>query len=146
MDKSIIVGTGVILMDDSGRVLLVKDAKEKRGGGKDKWGIIGGMQEGHLNFEENAIKEALEETGYKVRIEKLVGIYQSVEENYNRISVIFLAFPIENTMSFAKDEITEIRWFDYRDIPWEDLRFGHNKRMIQDAFENSYSLDFLKYL
>jgi ADP-ribose pyrophosphatase YjhB (NUDIX family) len=147
MDKSIIVGTGIILLDENRRVLLVKDAKEKRGGAKDKWGIIiGGMQEAYLNFEDNAVKEALEETGFEIKLEKLVGVYQSVEDEYNRISIIFLATPIGIKSSYEDEEISAIKWFDYGEIPWDDMRFSHNKTMLQDAYRDCYPLNFIKYI
>lgn len=130
---TISVGTGLIIWNSNNQILLVKEVKEKRGGKAGLWGIVGGMLEPHLNIKDNAIKEAIEETGYEVEIESTVGVYQHVEVGRNRISFIFNAISIEEKQKFIEDEISEIAWFNPSDIPYSNLRFPHNAQMIKDA-------------
>ena len=148
MPTKILVGTGLIIIGERDEILLVKDRNEKRGGKGGKWGIVGGMLEDGLTFSDNALKEALEETGYKVEITGLVGIYQHVDDTYNRISIIYKARPIENNECHLVDEISEVRWFKTNEIPYNDLRFPHNEEMINDALagisDNDTSLNMLK--
>ena len=148
MPTKILVGTGLIIIGERDEILLVKDRNEKRGGKGGKWGIVGGMLEDGLTFSDNALKEALEETGYKVEITGLVGIYQHVDDTYNRISIIYKARPIENNQCHLVDEISEVRWFKTNEIPYNDLRFPHNEEMINDALagisDNDTSLNMLK--
>lgn len=133
METKISVGTGLIIVRNEAEILLVMDKKSKRGGLAEKWGIVGGMLEEDLTFGENAIKEALEETGYEVRLTGLVGIYQHVDECYNRISIIYRAEPIGKNGDPIADEISDIRWFKFDEIPFEHLRFPHNEQMIRDG-------------
>jgi ADP-ribose pyrophosphatase YjhB (NUDIX family) len=131
------VGTGAVAIRDDRKVLLVMDRAAKAGGRAGRWGIIGGMLEGDLTFEDNVIKETLEETGYEVAVTGLVGVYQHVSEGMNRISVIYLVQPKERVADPQPDEIEAVRWFSVDDIPFDDLRFPHNAEMIRDALRLS---------
>lgn len=137
--SKITVGTGLIVTRNNEEILLVMDRRRKLGGRREKWGIIGGTLEENLTFEDNARKEALEETGYQVRLTGLVGVYQHVEEEYNRISIIYKAEPLSKVADPLEDEIEKIRWFSFDEIPFQDLRFAHNEQMIRDALEGSPS-------
>ncbi len=148
MRPEIMVGTGLILIQKD-EIMLVKEKRGKRGGISGKWGIIGGVLENELSLDDNVLKEALEETGYKVHITDFVGIYQQVCSRYNRISVIYKAIPVSKASAPLPDEIEETRWFKIDEIPYGDLRFAHNERMIRDALShnrkaNVHSLDLLR--
>ena len=135
--SKITVGTGLIVTRNNEEILLVMDRRRKLGGRREKWGIIGGVLEENLTFEDNALKEALEETGYKVRLTGVVGIYQHVEEEYNRISIIYKAEPLAKIREPMEDEIEKVQWFRFDEIPFDDLRFAHNEQMIRDALLES---------
>jgi ADP-ribose pyrophosphatase YjhB (NUDIX family) len=138
---TISVGTGLIIWNSDNQILLVKEVKEKRGGKAGLWGIVGGMLEPDLSVTANALKEALEETGYEVTITSTVGVYQHLENDRNRISFIFNANSIGKTQNFLEHEISEIGWFYPEDIPYENLRFSHNAQMIKDAIRNKMDID-----
>jgi ADP-ribose pyrophosphatase YjhB (NUDIX family) len=134
MTSRISVGTGVVVINHRRELLLVKDRRAKRGGKDGRWGIVGGMLEDDLTFEDNALKEVREETGYTVRINALVGVYQHVDSDFNRISIVYRAEPLEAVGVPDQDEIVEVKWFAFDEIPFVDLRFPHNEQMIRDAY------------
>lgn len=62
-------GVGVIIVDDSGRVLL----ERRRDNGM--WGLVGGGVDPGESVGQAAVREALEETGLSIAITGLVGVY-----------------------------------------------------------------------
>jgi 8-oxo-dGTP pyrophosphatase MutT (NUDIX family) len=62
-------GVGVIIVDDSGRVLL----ERRRDNGM--WGLVGGGVDPGESVGQAAVREALEETGLTIAITGLVGVY-----------------------------------------------------------------------
>ncbi|WP_413466007.1 NUDIX domain-containing protein [Metabacillus litoralis] len=67
--KSIHPGVAIIIFDDNGSVLLQKRADVGL------WGIPSGHVEPGETVEQAAKREVLEETGYHISIEKLIGVY-----------------------------------------------------------------------
>ena len=63
------VGVGVIVVDDSGRVLLEKRSDNGM------WGLPGGGIEPGESVYETALREVKEETGLDIEITGLVGVY-----------------------------------------------------------------------
>ncbi len=67
-DPQHIVAVGGLFYDRDGRVLLVKT--ERRG-----WECPGGQVESGEDLAEALVREAREETGCEVRVERLAGVY-----------------------------------------------------------------------
>ena len=65
------VGCSVAAFDDEGRVVLIKRADNKR------WALPGGYAEVGSPPSANALREMREETGFDVRLERLVGVYDN---------------------------------------------------------------------
>jgi 8-oxo-dGTP diphosphatase len=61
----IILAAGAVICDDAGRVLLVQRGREPQRG---RWSVPGGKVEPGETLEQAAAREALEETGLRVRI------------------------------------------------------------------------------
>lgn len=59
-----------VVVDEQRRVLLAR----WNGGSRPQWTMPGGGVELHESVEEAAVREVLEETGYDVRLEELLGV------------------------------------------------------------------------
>jgi len=65
-----LLGAAAIILDDSGRVLLVRHSY-----GKLNWDLPGGAAEPDESAEQTAVREVVEETGLTVAADRLTGIY-----------------------------------------------------------------------
>jgi 8-oxo-dGTP diphosphatase len=70
-----LAGTGAVIVDSLGRVLLIKRGKEPR---KGCWSIPGGLVELGETLIEAAQREALEETGLIVAVERLIEVVDRI--------------------------------------------------------------------
>jgi ADP-ribose pyrophosphatase YjhB (NUDIX family) len=124
------VGTGAIIFQESGSaVLLIQEHKAP-----DRWGIVGGKLEA-MSSEDNLLKEILEETGYAARIDGLIGIYHRYDTTPQRVSFIYRATALGEPRGFDDTEVIKTRWFSLPEIPWDQLRFDDNRRMLRDAID-----------
>jgi ADP-ribose pyrophosphatase YjhB (NUDIX family) len=115
MDPKVAVGT--IIRRDDGRVVLVKRAIEP---GFGKWVFPGGYVDRGEEVTLAAVREAREETGLDVRIDRLVGIYSYAGRT--PIIIVYAATLTGGTLA-VDEEGLEARWFEPRTIPWDDLAF-----------------------
>jgi 8-oxo-dGTP pyrophosphatase MutT (NUDIX family) len=107
------VGTRVMLVDGD-KVLLIKHTYVPG------WQFPGGGVDPGETFEEAGVREALEETGYRVEGPmELFGLYHNSSPVTNRDHVAF--FVCKNfSHAFERKpdrEIAEIGWFDRRQLP-----------------------------
>ena len=70
------VGSAVVVLDDRGRVLLVRHTY-----GRLNWELPGGVSEPGENFADTALRELREETGLTAKIHQLSGIYYKREND-----------------------------------------------------------------
>lgn len=113
-------GVGIVLRDDSGRVLL-----EKRSD-CGLWGLPGGRIEAGESIVEAAIREMKEETGLTVKITSLVGAYSEPTDRivtypYNGDVVHLIDILLEARIVSGKllrsSESEELRFFDPDALP-----------------------------
>ncbi len=106
----VIVG-GIIEKD--GKILLVQEAQKRC---YEKWNIPAG----HLDFDETimqgAIREIKEETGCDVELTGVVNISNRVLKDDIFITIIFSTKLINEDIKYDKNEILDVKWFDYDDI------------------------------
>ena len=106
----IIVG-GVI--EKNGKFLLVQEAKKIC---YKKWN----MPAGHLDFNESitegAMREIKEETGCEVELTGILNISCRKLEDNIFIMIIFSTKLIKEEIKFDKEEILDVKWFDYDEI------------------------------
>jgi 8-oxo-dGTP diphosphatase len=94
------------------------------------WVVPGGFVEEGETVEEAARREALEETGVKVKLVKLVGVYSDPKRDpRGNISVAFIAKPLSNKLN-GDVEVEDVKWFNLDKLP--SIGFDHAK-IIQDA-------------
>jgi ADP-ribose pyrophosphatase YjhB (NUDIX family) len=78
-------GVRVIIPDEEGKILMVRQNHE----GKDIWMVPGGAIEEGENAAEAAVREVMEETGIKVRIQRLLWHVEEVSETRGQRFVNF---------------------------------------------------------
>ncbi len=123
-------GCITIIFNREGKILLVKR--------KDYpvWDLPGGRLEENEKLEVCAIREAEEETGYLISIERKIGEY--FQPQYDDMQHLFLAEveggkPIENG-----DETEGVQWFPPRSLPL--LMIPNRRRQIQYFLKNKEKL------
>ncbi len=129
------VGSSAVIFDQAHRKILLT-----RRADNDQWCLPGGGMEPGESGTENCIREVFEETGLRVRIVRLIGVYS--DPNYlieypdgNRIQVVALTFeaePVGGTLGLS-DETTEAGYFTLEEIERMDLLGPHVQR-VRDAF------------
>lgn len=80
-----IPATAAVVVNDKGKVLLVKRKVEPR---KGEWCLPGGFVELEETPEKGCLRELEEETGIKADIDRLVGVFPSKSPIYNSVLVI----------------------------------------------------------
>jgi len=107
------LGSAVIVVHE-GKVLL---GKRNKINANNKWVLPGGGIDWGENSEEAAKREALEETGLEVEIEKLVCIKEIIatHANYHAIVFFYLVKP-KNQEIKVNDDLSEAKFFTIEEI------------------------------
>ncbi|MCA9918542.1 MAG: NUDIX domain-containing protein [Anaerolineales bacterium] len=99
------------------------------------WCLPGGHVDAGETVAEAAVREAFEETGLKVKLTKLVGIYSIPQAKaWINLMVLFAARTVGGTLKAQEAEVLDIDMFSQDAIP-ENLLWGHRQRIL-DAFED----------
>lgn len=108
---------GAIITNEDGQILL------QRRRDKDKWGFPGGAMEIGESADETAKREVEEETGLKIKIEELIGIYTKYFDEYpNGDRAQTIAFFYKGSISGGKiidgnEESIELKFFNKDEVP-----------------------------
>jgi ADP-ribose pyrophosphatase YjhB (NUDIX family) len=114
----LLVGAGVLILDEQDRLLLLKRSDNER------WGLPGGATDLGEVIEDAAKREALEETNLEIREMSLFGVfsgpelyykYPNEDEVYN-VTVMYLSRDWRGEIKL-NDEHSEWRWFPADEIP-----------------------------
>lgn len=113
------------------RVLLIKRTYPPFRG---SWTITGGFVDYREPLRKAAAREAKEETGLKIKIIDMVGIYDDPRRDPrgSLVSVVFLGKPVGGKLT-VNEEASDLRFFDPSKLP-VDIGFDHRK-IIKDAFK-----------
>lgn len=110
--NSLVVGSSAVVADDAGRILLQRRADSGN------WALPGGAMDIGETFAQSAVREVKEETGFDVRIERIVGIYSdpghvfAYEDGEVRQEFsICLACSIMGGQLRVSSESTDVRFF-----------------------------------
>jgi 8-oxo-dGTP diphosphatase len=123
LDPKVAAAT-VTLVDN--RIVLVKRSIPP---GYGKWVIPGGFVDRGETLEEAAIRETLEETNLRVRINALLNVY-----SYPGSTVVVVAYQAEAVSGIpaACDECLELTLYPYDEIPWSELAFPSTRDALKD--------------
>jgi ADP-ribose pyrophosphatase YjhB (NUDIX family) len=115
--NSLVVGSSAVVVDGRNRILL------QRRSDSGNWALPGGAMDIGETFAESVIREVKEETGFDVRIDRIVGIYSDpshvfsyddgeVRQEFN----ICLACTVEGGALQVSNESTAVDFFAFEDI------------------------------
>ncbi|AVK72207.1 NUDIX hydrolase [Cupriavidus necator] len=119
------VGVFATILNGSSKVLCVRRNYPPYG-----WTTPGGRLEDGESPEVAVVREVLEETGYQVVIDRLVGIYSAPFKSDLVIS--FLCTPVSRELWQPDGEIAAVEFFAVDALP--PMR-GNSRQRIQDAIE-----------
>jgi 8-oxo-dGTP diphosphatase len=117
---------GVVVKDDS--VLLIQRRNPPFQGA---WALPGGFVDVGETCEAACVREVLEETGLKVRIKRLVGVYSDPKRDPrgHTVSVVFRCEVVGGKL-FGGDDAAAARFFPLSSLP--PLAFDH-KKIVEDS-------------
>ena len=120
------VAVGTIITDERGRIVLVRRAIEP---GYGKWVFPGGFIDRGETVEDAAVREAREECGLDIRLDRLINVY-----SYRGAAVIIIAFAatILGGCLACDDESLEAQLFEPGQIPWDELAFRSTKEALEE--------------
>jgi 8-oxo-dGTP diphosphatase len=121
LDPKVAVGT--IIRDEDSRIVLVRRAIDP---GYGKWVFPGGYVDRGEQVHAAAVREAKEEAGLEVHLEKLVNIYSY--PGRAPVIIVYAASILGGSLA-CDDEGLEARFFHAHEIPWGELAF----RSTEDA-------------
>jgi ADP-ribose pyrophosphatase YjhB (NUDIX family) len=130
--RTIVVATSVFVLDDQGRVLLIRRTDNGL------WALPGGTQEVGEYLADTAVRETREETGVDVEVDGIVGIYTNPNhvmsysdgEVRQQFSVCLRARHLHGEPR-TSDESSQVRWIERKDLegltihPSMQLRIKH---------------------
>lgn len=97
---------GVVVGDD-GRILVVRRRDNQH------WEPPGGVLELAETFDQGVRREVFEETGIKVQVECLTGVYKNMPRGI--VALVFRCSPVGGHLT-TTDETTSVRWFSIEQI------------------------------
>ena len=103
--RPVTVGVRALVVRD-GAVLLVRHRA-----GREPWGLPGGGVARYERLAEAARRETHEETGVTVRIERLLGVYDSFHDGVSNYIAVFVCTPLGDPDPPRSLEIAEARFF-----------------------------------
>ena len=106
----VIVG-GII--EKEGKYLLVQEAKKKC---YEKWNFPAGHLDFNESLEQGAIREIKEDTGCDVKLDGVCYVANRILEDDLFVMIVFNAKLINENIEFDKEEILDVKWFDYDEI------------------------------
>jgi ADP-ribose pyrophosphatase YjhB (NUDIX family) len=120
--RPVTVGVRALVVRDDA-VLLVRHRA-----GHEPWGLPGGGVARYERLAEAARRETQEETGVAVRIERLLGIYDSFHDGVSNYIAVFVCVPLGDPHPPRSLEIAEARFFPM-DAPPPGIDPGSRRRI-----------------
>lgn len=130
------LGCSAIIFDGHKRVLLTRRADNGQ------WCLPGGAMDSGESVVEACERELWEETGLRVRVKRLVGVYSDPDQlviypDGNKVFVVALSFEAEITDGTPElsNETTEVGFFSVNEMETMPILANHQLR-VEDALLN----------
>ena len=120
----LVVAGAIPVMND--RVILIRRGIEPARG---LWTYPAGFVEMKETIAQAAVREAKEETGFKISARGLLGIYSY--EDAGVVTIVYRADVIGGAAMLCKESM-EIKEFTAKNIPWKSLAFRSTKDALKD--------------
>lgn len=130
------LGCSAAILDDQRRILLTRRADNGQ------WCLPGGRMESGESVAEACEREVFEETGLKVRVKRLVGVYSHPDQlvvypDGNKAHIVALHFEVEIVAGELglSNETTDFGYFTLDEV--QDMHLlGRHKERIIDTLES----------
>jgi ADP-ribose pyrophosphatase YjhB (NUDIX family) len=107
------VAVGAVVVDRSGRVLLIQRAREPAAG---SWTVPGGRVEQGESYEAAVLRELREETGLEARVVGNLGCETVVAHGVKYSIHEQLLVPVDDSPPRAGDDACDVRWASMSDV------------------------------
>jgi 8-oxo-dGTP diphosphatase len=118
------IAAGVIASNENGEVLLMQRNHEPR---KGLWSYPSGYVDSGEKVEDAAVRETLEETQVRVKLDGLLGVYS---ETGNRVVLVVYRGSIVDGEPTAGPESLAVGFFDPNELP--ELAFPRDGQIIEE--------------
>ncbi len=117
-----------VAVTDGRRVVLVKRGRDPF---KGRWVFPGGFVDYEETVEDAAVREVMEETGLKVSLKAILGVYSNPDRDPrgHNMSVVFVGRVIEGE-PVGGDDAVEAVWREIDTIDPDELAFDHSLILI----------------
>ncbi len=133
MPDVLLTVTCSIMIEQDSRLLLVQEADPEIYG---LWNQPAGHLEPGETFEQCALREAREETGYDVELTGVQGVYYNVAAGDADINICFRARPLgEGPRHPLEPDVLGTRWYSREELqtfPHDQLRHARALRRLED--------------
>ena len=119
----------IVLVDKTGRLLLVKRSIEPK---KGHWCLPGGFIELEETPEKSALRELKEETGLVGKIEMLLGVVSTHSPQYNTVLMLSYLIKDYSGVLTAGDDADDADFFHIENLP--EIAFESHLRFIRMYF------------
>jgi 8-oxo-dGTP diphosphatase len=118
------------ILIEAGSILLIQ---RKHSPFQGSWALPGGFVEYGEKTEDALIREMSEETGLKIKIRALLGVYSdpSRDPRGHTVTVVYLVEPVGGVVN-AGDDAMSAKFFKADELP--ELAFDH-AIIVKDAFQ-----------
>lgn len=117
-----------VLIERDGLLLLVR---RERAPFKGHWDIPGGFLEAEETPTQGAIREAREETGLRIAVDDLLGVYHDRSGGDHTLNLYYRA-RVSGGREQAGDDADALRWFAPSKIPTRIAFPGHTRAVLRD--------------
>ena len=122
------VAVGTIIRDDNDEIVLVRRAIAP---GYGRWVFPGGFVDRGETVLAAAVREAREEAGLDIHIERLLNVYSY--PGRAPVIIVYVAKMTGGTLT-CDDESLVGRFFARHDIPWNELAFQSTLEALEEFF------------
>ena len=124
------VAVGTIIRDDRNHIVLVRRAIEP---GFGKWVFPGGFVDRGEEVQSAAVREAREESGLEIRLDRLINVYSY--PGRAPVIIVYAATMIGGCLA-CDDESSEASFFAPEEIPWGELAFRSTYEALREYLGN----------